>query len=152
MLILQFCSFTVFYSLASFIQSQFTFTYSILIMLNEMIFFSIFKNLDKDIFVPNKTDNSSYVYTISNGSVISIDNTFNGTDYLSANKSCQTYGGYLTVIDTQDKQNNIQKLIRTFFSTFSIKKASFLIGIKFSLLIINTFEMSYFITLNNLIS
>jgi len=88
----------------------------------------IFSNLDKDIFVPNKTDNSSYVYTISNGSVIFIDKTFNGTDYLSANKICQTYGGYLTVIDTQDKQENIQNLIRSSFSTFSIKKASFLIG------------------------
>jgi hypothetical protein len=84
--------------------------------------------LDQDIFVPNKTDNSSYVYSISNGSVISIDKTFNGTDFMSANKSCQTYGGYLAVIDTQEKQDFIQNLIRTAFSTFSIKKASFLIG------------------------
>jgi hypothetical protein len=47
-------------------------------------------------------------------------------------KVCQSKGGYLAVIDTQNKQKIIQNLIKQHFAKFSPGKASYLFGIKAS--------------------
>jgi hypothetical protein len=85
---------------------------------------------DKEIKVPNKTEDSTFVFTISNGSVFDIIKKpfANVTDYLSANQTCQAKGGYLAVIDSSVKQQVVEGLIRQHLSNFSLQKASYLIG------------------------
>jgi hypothetical protein len=85
---------------------------------------------EKDIIAPNITDDSSFVFTSSNGSIFSITKNLSatGTNYLTANQSCQDKGGYLAVIDTTQKQEIIQSLIRKHIVAFGTKKASFLLG------------------------
>ena len=83
---------------------------------------------DKEIQVPDNTDDSTFVFSISNGSVFDIVKTSNETDYETANQSCQAKGGYLAVIDSSIKQEVIEELIRQHFTNFTQQKASYLIG------------------------
>ena len=80
--------------------------------------------------LPNKTENISYVYTISNGSVFEIAKTKpeNVTNYNTANVSCQARGGYLAVIDTQLKQDNLTDLVKEHLITFTPAKGIYLLG------------------------
>jgi hypothetical protein len=85
---------------------------------------------EKDIIAPNINDDSSFVFTSSNGSIFSITKNFSVTvtNYLTANQSCQDKGGYLAIIDTTEKQDIVQSLIGKHSVAFGTKKASFLLG------------------------
>ena len=86
---------------------------------------------EKEILVPNKTDNNSFVYNSTNGSIFWIPKNFSSaiTDYLTANQSCQAKGGaHLAVIDSDVKQNVVQSLIKKHTDVFGTKTASFLLG------------------------
>ena len=80
--------------------------------------------------LPNKTENISYVYTISNGSVFEIAKTKpeNVTNYNAANVSCQARGGYLAIIDTQLKQDNLTDLVKEHLVAFTTAKGIYLLG------------------------
>ena len=90
--------------------------------------------LETEIQVPNVTDDSTFVFTISNGTVYDIVKRSNSTDYATANLSCQNKGGFLAVIDTKFKQNLIQDLIRKYLTNFKQQKGTYLFG-EFKLLI-----------------
>ena len=95
------------------------------------MFFCLFF-LDKEIQVPNRTEDSTFVFTINNGSVFDIikKSFSNVTDYVSANQTCQAKGGYLAVIDSSVKQEVIEELIHQHLTNFTLQKASYLIGKK----------------------
>jgi len=84
--------------------------------------------LDIEIQVPDKTVDSTFVFSISNGSVFDIVKTSDVTDYETANQSCKAKGGYLVVIDSPIKQDIIEDLIRQHLTNFTLQKASYLIG------------------------
>ena len=84
--------------------------------------------LETEIQVPNATDDSTFVYTISNGNVYDIVKRSNSTDYATANLSCQNKGGFLAVIDTKFKQNLIQDLIRKYLANFKQQKGTYFFG------------------------
>ncbi len=84
--------------------------------------------LDIEIQVPDKTEDSTFVFSISNGSVFDIVKTSDVADYETANRSCQAKGGYLMVIDSPTKQDIIEDLIKQHLTNFTLQKASYLIG------------------------
>ena len=84
--------------------------------------------LETEIQVPNNTDDSTFVYIISNGTVYDIVKRSNSTDYATANLSCQNKGGFLAVIDTKFKQDLIQNLIRNYFTSYKEQKGTYLFG------------------------
>ena len=81
--------------------------------------------------VPNKTEDSTFVYTISNGSVYYIVKKSNATTYETANQTCQTKGGYLAVIDSRVQQDIVQNLIKIHMTNFTVTKAAYLFGTAF---------------------
>ena len=52
----------------------------------------------------------------------------NVTNYNTANVSCQARGGYLAVIDTQLKQDNLTDLVKEHLITFTPAKGIYLLG------------------------
>jgi hypothetical protein len=82
--------------------------------------------LETEIQVPNKTDDSTFVFTISNGTVYDIVKS--SSDYAAASLSCAIKGGYLAVIDTAFKQDMIQNLIRKHLSNYTQQRGTFLFG------------------------
>jgi hypothetical protein len=83
------------------------------------------------VLVPNKTEDSTFVYTISNGSVYYIVKKSNATTYETANQTCQTKGGYLAVIDSRVQQDIVQNLIKIHMTNFTVTKAAYLFGMAF---------------------
>jgi len=84
--------------------------------------------LEEEIQVPNKSEDSTFVFSISNGSVYDIVKRSDVTDYVTANQSCQAKGGHLAVIDSSFKQEVIEALIRKHLSNFTLQTGSYLIG------------------------
>ena len=80
--------------------------------------------------LPNKTENTSFVYTVTNGSVFEISNAKpeNVTNDSSANASCQAKGGHLAVIDTQMKQDYLNDLVKRHLEAFTPVKGIYLLG------------------------
>ena len=90
---------------------------------NNFIFFA-----ENIVLVPNKTEDSTFVYTLVNATVFHIIKRSNITDYVTANQSCQAKGGHLAVIDTVLKQNIIQNLTIQHMRNFTMQKGVYLIG------------------------
>ena len=96
-------------------------------MLNNYFIAILF--LEKELQIPNKSDDLTFVFTISNGSVYDIVKKSYVTDFETANQSCQAKGGFLAVIDSSVKQEFIEVLIKQHITNFSLPTGSYLLGI-----------------------
>ena len=78
----------------------------------------------------NTTSNASFVYSTSNGSMISIPKSKapNITSYSTALASCQASGGSLVSVDSSTKQEVVQGLIQQHLQAFGGKTVNYLIG------------------------
>ncbi len=83
---------------------------------------------EKEIQVPNKSNDSTFVFAISNGTVYDIVKNSDVLDYQTANQSCQAKGGFLAAIDSSIKQEIIEVLIRQHLANFTLQTGSYLIG------------------------
>ena len=80
--------------------------------------------------VPNKTEDFTFAFVVSNGTVFDIvkKSPENVTDYVTADQTCKAKGGFLAVIDSSVKQQIIQDLIKQHVVNFTQLKATYIFG------------------------